>query len=320
MDGTSRQLDFFSPWGNPESYRDLLETMAYPFVSPSKNRDVRKPIQYEGKGVNILVTANATYGMATIWDWDLMIGFISMINEARKRGRKVSPAITFRPHDLLECIYRSNGGSNYRELVASIRRLSHTAITTNIRLDDQEGVEESFRFLEWYQIPKRYGLIKDEMREGVHHEPNPDREWKVLLSPWVYKAVVRENPLIKVISFEYFSLKGAIERFIYLLAHKAVQDSRKSFSFHMETLYRLSGSCGRFYDFQRKVCSIERSNVLPDYSIAVSGSGARAKVWLFRKTEIPESARDADQQASGLDDLFGPVRPTHELLQDEIPY
>ena len=55
-----------------------------------------KPIEYlsPDKSVTVHVSANPAYGMATIWDADIMIYLASHLNELRERGdNDLSPTI-----------------------------------------------------------------------------------------------------------------------------------------------------------------------------------------------------------------------------------
>ena len=93
-----------------------------------------------------MVSAPAEFGIATIWDWDVMIFAASHINEAIENRRKISPQIDFAPHDCLKQIGRHTGGGNYQELAQAIRRLHATMVITDIREADQpeRGEERAF--------------------------------------------------------------------------------------------------------------------------------------------------------------------------------
>lgn len=297
-----RQLDLFIPGITDPHLRDVMDVMAYGFLSLSKRRT--KPIQYRTPKISILVTANATYGMATIWDWDVIIGLVSMVNEAKNEGQWTGRRIGFRPYDLLHCIGRSTGGANYRELAAAIRRLHFTGITTNIRKDDQNGEERPFSFIEDYRIPERYSELG--MGGYQSKKPDPFREWEVTLSPWVYKVVERQNGIL-AIDRQLFSLRSGIGKFLYRYARKSVPDKTGRWMLSMSKLYELSGACGSFFDFQKKVRQIARENGLPGYRIEVRGARQKGMVYFFKESKLAESQ------------FVLPARPLIDL-QDEIPW
>lgn len=303
MDGSKRQYDFFVPTVNKPHYRDVMHVMAYGFLSLSKRRI--EPIFFQNKNVSVHVTANATYGMATIWDWDVIIGLVSMINQAQNDGLRVCPRIKFRPYDLLRCIGKARGGQNYRELAAAIRRLRYTSITTSIRLDGQHGEERPFSFIEDYMLPERYA---DPSLGGVRSKSlDPHREWELTISPWLFKAVECQSGILSI-DPAYFGLTGAIERFLYRYARKAVPSTQKSWKTYMRTLHDQSGSCGCFHDFQKKIRAIAASHVLPGYRLEVHGVGREAMV-LFIETARPSKIS-----------LRLPAPDIPRLLNDTIPY
>lgn len=88
--------------------------------------------------------APARFGLATVWDWDLIIYCASHINAAIERGAKIAPRIFFVPYGALRQLRRGTSGRHYRELVAAIRRLRATTIITNVRGEDGAGEERPF--------------------------------------------------------------------------------------------------------------------------------------------------------------------------------
>ena len=66
------QFDLFVPSVADLPLRDQRETMERPFFSLSKRKRL-KPINYESRdGIFVRVTANPDFGMATIWDADVL--------------------------------------------------------------------------------------------------------------------------------------------------------------------------------------------------------------------------------------------------------
>jgi len=68
----NRQLDLFVALIGDVPFRDEREAMSAPLVSLSKNRRTR--IEWEGpSGQKVLVTAPEDTGIATIWDYDVLL-------------------------------------------------------------------------------------------------------------------------------------------------------------------------------------------------------------------------------------------------------
>ena len=70
--------------------------MERPFFSLAK-KPRYKPIEYQVGDVWVEVSANPKFGMATIWDADILIWASTQITEALDRGLKPSRTIQFPP-------------------------------------------------------------------------------------------------------------------------------------------------------------------------------------------------------------------------------
>jgi plasmid replication initiation protein len=66
--------------------------MAYPFFSLAKSKRI-EPITFNTKRVSIRVSGTLDYGIATIWDADVLIWAASQIIEARDQGLRTSRLI-----------------------------------------------------------------------------------------------------------------------------------------------------------------------------------------------------------------------------------
>jgi plasmid replication initiation protein len=131
-----QQFDLFVPYVADLPLRDQRETMERPFFSLSKRKRL-KPIEYTSpdQGIFVNVYPNPEFGMATIWDADILIWAASSLNELRKRGLNELPrTLPFQPYDLLKTICRDIGGRDYRLLREALGRLQATSIVTNIRV------------------------------------------------------------------------------------------------------------------------------------------------------------------------------------------
>src|SRR5713226_6435761 len=114
--------------------RDQRDTMERPFFSLAKKPRFA-PIEYHVGDVWVEVSANAKFGIASIWDADILIWASTQITEALDRGLEPSRVIHFHPHNLLKSIRRPTGGEHYLRLRAALDRLTHTAVRTNIRAE-----------------------------------------------------------------------------------------------------------------------------------------------------------------------------------------
>src|ERR1700689_5369123 len=112
--------------------RDQKDTMERPFFSLAKKPRLT-PIEYQVGDVRVEVTANSKFGMASIWDADILIWAATQVTEALDRGLSPDRTIRLHPYNLLKAVRRPVGGDHYRRLREALDRLTHTAVRTNIR-------------------------------------------------------------------------------------------------------------------------------------------------------------------------------------------
>jgi len=184
--------------------KDDRHSMEHPMFSLSKNPD-RKIRRYEHNG-NAIVIAPGAYGLATIWDKDILIYAVSQLVAAMNAGRQdLSPTIRLTAYDLLVSTNRHTGGGDYDQLQKAFERLSGTRITTDIRTNGVRqregfGIIDSWKIIEKHPADGR--MVAIELR----------------LSDWLYNAILGREVL--TLSRDYFRLSRGLERRLYELARK----------------------------------------------------------------------------------------------------
>jgi plasmid replication initiation protein len=232
--------------------RDQRDLMERPFFSLSKKPRLA-PIEYQVGGVWVEVTANPKFGMASIWDADILIWAATQLTEAMDRGHKVSPTIQFHPHDLLKSIRRSAGGADYTRLRAALDRLTHTAVRTNIRSHGKKKFS-SFHWIESWT-------------ENIDEATGETLGMTITLPDWIYRGVLQRGGVL-TIHEDYFLLTGGIERWLYRVARKHAGVQPFGWRFSMKQLYAKSGSTARFSDFAIDIRQIIAANSIPEYLIS----------------------------------------------------
>ncbi len=243
------QPDLFAASFADIPIRDQREVMERPFYSLAKRPRVT-PIEYQVGDVWVEVSANPKFGMATIWDADILIWASTQIREALDRGLQPSRTIQFHPYNLLRSIRRSTGGVNYTRLRAALERLTHTAVRTNIRSDGRKK-HASFHWIEAWT-------------ESVNEETGEPLGMTITLPDWLYRGIVGQGGVL-TIHENYFLLTGGIERWLYRVARKHAGKQEHGWAFTMRQLYVKSGSTARFSDFVGDVRKVVRANELPEY-------------------------------------------------------
>lgn len=131
--------------------RGQRDTMERPFFSLSKKPRLT-PVEYHVGDVWVEVSPNSQFGMATIWDADILLWASTQITEALDRGLPASRTLKFHPHNLLKSTRRDTGDDHYVPLRAALEQLTHTAVRTNIRSNDKKKFA-AFHWLEgWTEI------------------------------------------------------------------------------------------------------------------------------------------------------------------------
>ncbi len=182
--------------------RDQRDTLERPFFSLAQ-RPRFAPIDYQVGDVKVEVSANPKFGMATIWDADILIWAATQITEALDRGLAPSRVIRCHPHNLLKSIRRPTGGAHYNRLRAALNRLIHTAVQTNIRTEGKKKYA-AFHWLEsWTKVTD---------------EQTGDTTGMTLALPdWLFDGIVMKGGVL-TIHEDYFLLTGGIERWLYRVA------------------------------------------------------------------------------------------------------
>jgi plasmid replication initiation protein len=233
--------------------RDQRDTMERPFFSLAKRPRVA-PIEYHVGDVQVQVSANPKFGMATIWDADILIWAATQIREALDRQLAPNRVIRFHPHNLLKSIRRPTGGEHYKRLRAALDRLTHTAVQTNIRAEGKKKFA-SFHWLEsWTE------LTDEESGEPIG--------MTLTLPDWLFDGIVMDGGVLSIHE-DYFLLTGGIERWLYRIARKHAGQQEGGWQFTMRQLYEKSGSAARFSDFAIDVRKVVEADSLPEYTTAI---------------------------------------------------
>ena len=254
----TRQFDLFVPFVADLPLRDQRETMERPFFSLSKNKRL-KPIGYtspDGK-VYVHVSANPEFGMATIWDADILIWAASMLCELKKRrANEIPRTLSFQPYELLKTIQRDTGGRQYKLLRESLARLQATTIRTNIRADKARRKERQFSWIESFT-------------DVVDDQTQTSKGMSITLSDWFYEGVVMDGGVLSIDPL-YFTISGGRERWLYRVARKhAGGAGEEGFAIGVPTLFEKSGAEGDYRRFKFEMAKIVRANEIPGFHLCL---------------------------------------------------
>lgn len=266
------QFDLFLPYIADLNFRDQREMMERPFFSLAKSKRI-KPIDYhspDGK-LWVHVSANPDYGMATIWDADILIYCASMLADMARRGQNDIPRkLHLMPYDLLRAIGRPTTGRAYELLGQALDRLVSTTIKTNIRAENRR--EATFSWLDgWTQLVDE----RTERSKGMTLE----------LSNWFYEGVLMKGGVL-AIDRAYFGISGGRERWLYKVARKHAGGAGEGgFAISMPVLFEKSGAEGEYRRFKFEILKLAEKDALPGYSLSVEQSARGEPLLRMRRND-----------------------------------
>ncbi|WP_294204362.1 replication initiator protein A [uncultured Sphingomonas sp.] len=280
-DGSTEQFELFLPYLADLPLRDQREMMERPFFSLAKSKRV-KPIDYrspDGK-LWVHVSGNPDYGMATIWDADILIYCASMLADMARRGiNDVPRKLHLMPYDLLRAIGRQPTGRAYELLGQALDRLVSTTVKTNIRAENRR--EATFSWLDgWTQL--------------VDEKTERSRGMTIELSSWFYEGVLMTGGVLSI-DRAYFDISGGRERWLYKVARKHAGGAGEGgFAISMPTLFEKSGAEGQYRRFKFEIAKIAERNELPGYALTLEqAEGKREPSLRMRRRAEGEGAAPA---------------------------
>lgn len=263
------EFDLFIPLMGDLPLKDQRETMERPFFSLQKRKRV-KPIEYTSPDGETWVKIEAipAYGMATIWDADILIWAASTLNRMREQGANDIPrTLRTTSYDLLRAIKRDTSGRAYQELQAALQRLQTTSISTSIRAPKRR-TKAGFNWLDKWTLE-------------VDSETDQPRGMTITLSDWVYDGIMGERSLLTMHQ-DYFLLTGGLERALYRIARKHAGNQKGGWTCRVEVLRDKTGSDSKPKEFNRMLRKVVEADQLPDYAMEMATTADGSPAVLFR--------------------------------------
>lgn len=289
----SDQFELFLPYLADLPLRDQREMMERPFFSLAKSKRV-KPIDYrspDGK-TWVHVSASAEYGMATIWDADILIYCASMLADMARRGANDVPRkLHVMPFDLLRAIGREPTGRAYELLGQALDRLVATTVKTNIRADAgappnaRSRREATFSWLDgWAQL--------------VDERTERSRGMTIELSNWFYEGVLMSGGVLSI-DRAYFDITGGRERWLYKVARKHAGGAGEGgFAISLPTLFEKSGAEGQYRRFKFEIAKIAERDELPGFALTIEPGEGKREPALRMRRRAEDAARPASTPGS----------------------
>ena len=247
------QLDLFIASATDISPKEQQDLMARSWFSLAKQKRI-EPIEHSFGDSWVKITGNPKYGLATIFDNDVLI-FVIAQYMAHLNNRNITQApgrrFQFTGYEFWKFVGKKRfSGKGYTDLWKSLERLHHTFVETNIRLDTKRR-HHSFNWL---------SEIK-QLTDGDKH-----RGYEIVIPEWLYNSVVNEK-MVLTLDDGYFDIKGGLERWLYLFARKTSGYNPGGWSEGIYSIYQKSGSKSSFAEFSRSVRNILRKKSFLGYRV-----------------------------------------------------
>lgn len=273
------QLDLFIASASdlsPKAHQDL---MARCWFSLSKKKRILPIIHRMGDSF-VEITGDEKYGIATIFDNDVLIFVLSQYMNAINHGLTTGRRFQFSGYEFFKFVGKKTlGGKDYEDLWKRLLRLHHTFIQTNIRMDG-EHKQHSFNYL---------SEIKQIKNNGVHNG------YEIILPLWLYESVVKHK-LVLTLDEGYFGIRGGLERFLYMFARKASGHNTGGWSEGIESIYEKSGSMGTLTEFKRAMKNIVNKNNLLGYDVEHIDFPRQSGLFFERRNELIKLTSEGRQR------------------------
>lgn len=201
-------------------------------------------------------------GMASIWDYDIVLMLISHLTESMnlyKKGRGAMPSRLFTPHvsDILEFCRRGDGGGQSERIESALDRLKGTTIKSVFHRSSKNS-KRVMREVKSESLISGYRVLSVTASGRVNRV-------EIEVPSWIYKEIIdNHGSAVLTVNQDYFLIDSAIARFIYRLARRTAGANRAKWGF--KTIYERSGvTC--FKEFCRTLRNLIRSDNLPEYHL-----------------------------------------------------
>ena len=176
-------------------YRNERNLMMFPFCSTAKAKRVQSIRYTSADGKRWLeVTANYEYGMAKIWDFDILRFALSKAGEVALQVGYFPSCIEFTAYECLKAIGRdAKAGKNYIWIEEAFDRLVSTTYKGNIFKED-ENRSEVFTLINIEYIKNQQGQV-DKIRMHFNQRIQESAKLRGLLA--IDKIILREEAGIK---------------------------------------------------------------------------------------------------------------------------
>jgi plasmid replication initiation protein len=254
------QLDLFVAIASDISAKEQQDLMARSWFSLSKNKRTTDIYHEIGEDF-IRVRGSKDFGIATVWDNDLLIFLISHLVTALNDGRKVSRRIILSAYEYYLFTGRKRtSGTGYADLWKSMERLHHTFVETSIVRNEkgEKGKTRTHQSFNWLSSIKRV--------EPAYRGGEANGTFEVVIAEWLFEAI-ENRKMVLAVDREYFQLKGGIDKWLYMFCRKSSGYQMNGWTESFESIYKKSASQMPRRSFTAKLRDIIEKQSIAGYTL-----------------------------------------------------
>jgi plasmid replication initiation protein len=249
----NQDLERFTASHENVAPKDQIDLMARNWFSLTPGRT--EPIQHQyvdaktGLTETVRITGSSEYGIATIFDQDLLIFAISQWIEAKRAGHEPSRRIHFTPYQFFSWLGIAPHGTAYARLKEVLHRLKMTSIQTTVRSETGKRNRNRIRQFSWiseWEITEEQGEVR-----GI----------EVVLAEWLFESI--QDFHVLTLDKRYFEIPGTVERWLYLYARKATGGATGIWKESFKNLYQKSASQQEYKHFASTLRKLAKKDNLP---------------------------------------------------------
>lgn len=238
------------------AYRNERNLMLYPLCSTSRRKRTTS-INYQSTDGKrwLTVSANAEFGMAKIWDFDVLKFALSKAGEiARMEGSIFPPYIEFTAYECLKALGRNpKGKTAHNWLSEALDRLASTVYSGNI-------------FRENEKVKSTFTLIKVESTEEKYVNSSRIR---ILFDERLIESARYAKGLLEI-DYNIIKEDSGLRKRIIELINTSIGKS-KEWAVSVEKLQALCAHEGKIKEFKRQIKSLENLPWEMSFSAKVGG-------------------------------------------------
>jgi plasmid replication initiation protein len=270
-----KQLDLFQTiTASLTPIKSNTDMMTRSLVDLSRHGKKLSIIHDDKKGARIEIKADEEYGIATIYDMDILLFLSSKIMDKENRGDKHSRYISFSGYEYFYFTNKEKGSKAIQALENSLDRLHHTNVRTTIQRKNMKTKKtHSFYWLsEWEKEEDRSGRAIG---------------YTAVLPDWLYQGIIDKETLL-TLDDDYFEIDGGLTRFIYLLCRKSCgKNMNRVWSESFESIYKKTAMTSPIHTFTHSLRKIISKQSVNGYYLE-ENTDKRLTITRIRKTLHPK--------------------------------